>query len=141
MPSFWDASAVVRVCVPSQADRHARRLLGTHPPVIWWGTFVEVRSALARLRREEALSPDAFHASLYRLMYGLQSWREIQPTEPVRDLAAELLDRFPLRAADALQLGAALVWSKRKPRGRLFVSNDERLWAAARETGFDVSGI
>jgi predicted nucleic acid-binding protein len=140
MQSFWDASAVVRVCVPSPVSSHTRKLLREHPPVVWWGTSVEVRSALARLRREGTLSPGAVQASIDRLMYGLQSWREIQPTEPVRDLAAELLDRFSLRAGDAFQLSAALVWSKRRPRGRLFVCNDERLAAAARETGFDVSG-
>jgi hypothetical protein len=108
--------------------------------VVWWGISVEVRGALAGLRRDGALSPAAFQASIDRLMYGLQSWREIQPTEPVRHLATELLDRFSLRAGDAFQLSAALVWSKRRPRGRLFVCNDERLAAAARESGFDVSG-
>jgi hypothetical protein len=113
-------------------------LLREHPPVVWWGTAVEVRSALTRLRRDGTLSQAAFQASLDRLIYALQAWREIQPTESVRGVA-ELLDRFPLRAGDAFQLGAALVWCKRKPRGRLFVCNDERLSAAALETGFDVS--
>jgi hypothetical protein len=68
----------------------------------------------------------------------LLSWREIQPADSVRHLAVDQLNRFPLRAGDALQLGAALVWSKSRPRGRLFVCNDRRLSAAARETGFAV---
>jgi predicted nucleic acid-binding protein len=140
MPAFWDASAVVHVCVPSQASRHARVLLRAHPPVVWWGTFVEVRSALARLRRQGALSGAAFQASLDRVTDLLLGSREIQPSDSVRDLAAAQLDRFPIRAGDALQLGAALVWSKQKPRGRLFVVNDARLSAAAREAGFDVVG-
>jgi predicted nucleic acid-binding protein len=138
MSAFWDASAVVPVCVPSQASRRARALLRAHPLVIWWGTLVEIRGALTRLRRESALSAAAFQASGDRLNHLLLSWREIQPVDSVRRLAAEQLDRFPIRAGDALQLGAALVWSKQKPRGRLFVCNDERLSAAARETGFDV---
>jgi predicted nucleic acid-binding protein len=140
MTSFWDASAVVHVCVPAPESSRARKLLREHPPVVWWGTSIEVRSALVRLRREGTLSPAAFQASIDRLICALQSWREIQPTEPVRDLASELSDKFTLRAGDALQLSAALVWSRRKPRGRLFVCNDEKLSAAARETGFEVSG-
>jgi predicted nucleic acid-binding protein len=139
MPAFWDASAVVHICVPPRASRRARMLLRAHPPVIWWGTFVEVRGALARLRREGALSGAALQASLDRLSELLLSWREIQPSDSVRHLAAEQLDRFAIRAGDALQLGAALVWSKHRPRGRLFVSNDEILSAAARESGFDVA--
>jgi predicted nucleic acid-binding protein len=35
-----------------------------------------------------------------------QGWREIQPTEGLRAQAESLLDRYQLRAADALQLSA-----------------------------------
>jgi hypothetical protein len=42
-----------------------------------------------------------------------------------------------VRASDALQLSAALVWCKQKPKGRLFVCNDDRLSAAAVQSGFD----
>ena len=34
-----------------------------------------------------------------------------------------------------------VAWAKEKPRGRLFVSSDARLSAAAREAGFDVTRI
>lgn len=138
MSAFWDASAVVHLCVPSQANKAARALLREHSLVMWWGTLVEVRSAVSRLRREGVLSSTALQASLDRLAMLLHSSREIQPTDSVRELAVEQLDRFPLRAGDALQLAAALAWSRQKPRGRIFVSNDERLSAAARETGFQV---
>jgi len=49
-------------------------------------------------------------------------WIEVhQPTEVLRDLAEMLLQRHPLRAADAMQLSAALIWSKQLPRKRPFV--------------------
>jgi hypothetical protein len=51
----------------------------------------------------------------------LGSWLEIEPTDDVRDFALDVLDRFPLKAADALQLAAALAWCRRRPKGRLFV--------------------
>jgi predicted nucleic acid-binding protein len=68
----------------------------------------------------------------------LGAWKEILPVESVRECALEQLGRFPLRAADALQLAAAIIWSGRNPRGRRFVSNDLQLGSAAREAGFDV---
>jgi len=51
------------------------------------------------------------------------------------------LERFPIRAADALHLGAALIWCNQKPRGRLFVCNDRRLGDAARQSGFTVDTV
>ena len=43
-----------------------------------------------------------------------------------------------LRAADAFQLAAALVWCKERPNRRLFVSFDNALADAAEAEGFDV---
>ena len=68
----------------------------------------------------------------------LGSWSEIHPTDLVRELALILLERFRLRAADALQLAAAMVWCRQKPRNRIFVSNDVKLSGAAIDLGFDV---
>ena len=102
---------------------------------------VEVHSALERLRSDGHLSSAAYSASKQRLRDLLASWREIQPTEHVREQAYAQLDRFRLRASDALHLAAALVWCKQKPNGRLFVCNDERLRKAAHQAGFDVAGV
>ena len=46
-----------------------------------------------------------------------------------------------LRAADALQLAAALVWAKQLPRKRLFVCFDGRLAEAAGKEGFTVETL
>jgi hypothetical protein len=102
---------------------------------------VEVRSALERLRRDGVLTNEAYLSSRMRLEDLLGSWREVQPSELVRDLACAQLERFPLRAADALHLASALVWCKQKPRGRLFIVNDEKLAEAAHHAGFDVHGV
>jgi predicted nucleic acid-binding protein len=58
-----------------------------------------------------------------------ENWREIRPSDEIRDRAKRLLDRFPLRAADALQLAAALAWASGKP-------SDAQLLDAARQLGF-----
>ena len=137
MPAFWDTSAIIRICVPGQASSQAKVLLRTHAPVVWWAARVEIRSALERLKADGNISVAGYLASRQRLDLLLASWREIQPTDLVRDLACAQLERFRLRASDALQLAAALVWSKQKPKERLFVCNDRRLSHAAEEAGFE----
>ena len=141
MSAFWDTSAIVHVCVPGQASRAAKDLLGRETSVIWWMAPVEVRSALEHLLAEGAVGGAAYEASKRRLHELLGSWREIQPTDNVREQAYAQLERFRLRASDALHLAAALVWCKQKPRGRLFICNDVRLARAGRQLGFDVVSV
>jgi predicted nucleic acid-binding protein len=102
----------------------------------WWGTPVECSSSFARLRREGAISTDD-EQHVRRLVDQLtQSCTEISPSEEVRATARRLLLRHPLRAADTLQLAAALVWSTKKPDDLGFVCLDKRLRDAARIEGF-----
>ena len=100
-----------------------------------------MRSVLERLRKASAISSRAYEASRNRLEALLNSWREVLPTDSLRELACVQLERFPIRAADALQLGASLIWCNQRPRGRLFVCNDVRLGEAARLVGFTVEAV
>ena len=53
----------------------------------------------------------------------------------------QLLERYDLRAADALQLAAALGWCENAPRGRVFLTADQKLREAALLSGFDAKEI
>jgi predicted nucleic acid-binding protein len=136
MPGFWDASALVPLCVPMQNPRNGRRLLREYTPIVWWGSALEILSALTRLRRQSFLTDPQFNAARARLGALRTTWREIQPSDRLRDLAQERLDRQELRAADALQLAAALVWCNQQPRNRPFLCRDVKLREAARNLGF-----
>jgi hypothetical protein len=59
---------------------------------------------------------------------------EITPSEEIRCLSGTLLLRHPLRAADSLQLAAALIYSGIPASGE-FYCLDERLKEAARLEG------
>ncbi len=52
-----------------------------------------------------------------------------------------MLDKYALRAAEAFQLGAAMVYCRAQPRGRWFVCFDRRLRTAADVAGFTVLPI
>jgi len=105
---------------------------------VWWGSSVEVHSAICRLLRAKEITEREQHGALLRLRMLSQGWSEILPSEELRDLAMQLLDQYSLRAADSLQLAAALVWCGQRPAKRSLVCGDQRLSGAARAAGFSV---
>ena len=136
-PAFWETSAIVPICIKQKGTGTAHQLLAAHPMVVWWATTVEMRSALARVARMGLLTAAEHMEARQRTEDLRKSWREIQPGEPLRNVAESLLDRFPLRAADALQLAAALTWCRNVPRERRFLSGDKQLLEAARSLRFE----
>ena len=67
-----------------------------------------------------------------------QTWFEVQPSQALKSLAHRLLRVRPLRAADSLQLAAAIVTAEGDPATLDFVGFDERLNRAASREGFKV---
>jgi predicted nucleic acid-binding protein len=139
--AFWDTSALVALLVPGQGTRLLYQTFRETAPVIWWGTPVEARSAIERLSRSGALTAAAYRTASGQLDRFLATSLEVAPTDEVRDLAMVQLANYPLRAADALQLAAALHWCRARPKDRLFVSNDRALSTVARHAGFDVRSM
>jgi predicted nucleic acid-binding protein len=140
-PAFFDASALVPLCVREATSRQAQAHLRHSLPVVWWGTPVEIHSALAHLHRMAVLSDRERKGALARLELLSRGWREILPTDSVRELARQLLDTHQLRASDSLQLAAALTWCHQQPRNRDFVSGDQQLSQAAAAAGFTVLAL
>lgn len=135
---FWDASAIVPLLVEEPGSARAQALRDEDAQVVvWWGTPVECASALARLRREGALSVAEDGAASRRLDRLRRSWFEVLPVDQVRAQALRVLRVHSLRAADALQLAAALEWAGTPAAGEM-VTRDERLAAAAELEGFVV---
>lgn len=137
--AFWDASAVVPLCCRQAETTETRRLRRElRRMVVWWGTPLEPRSAFARLVREGTLDSTGRVDAIRRLGQLRQAWDEVSPIERVRSLAEELPDAHGMRAADAAQLAAALVWCRERPKERPLVCFDDRLRTAAAALGFSV---
>jgi hypothetical protein len=136
---FWDSSAVVPVLVTEIQSAPMATLLRTDPGlVLWWASSVECQSAVFRRHREGELPLSALNEALVRLKALVDNADVVAPTERVRERAGRLLAAHPLRAGDALQLAAALIWCNETPQGDSFVSLDDRLREAARREGFAV---
>ena len=137
--TFWDSSALVPLLAAEPLTPAVRALYLRDPEVaVWWGTPVECASAIARLERDGALTAKDAVAAFGRLDALAASWVQVEPQDEIRDTARRLLRVHPLRAADSLQLAAALVCAERRPSTLPFVTLDERLRTAAGREGFDL---
>jgi hypothetical protein len=135
--TFWDSSALVPLFAAEPRTRMVQSLYARDPEVVvWWGTPVECASAIARLERDGALLGPAAAESFARLDALARSWMQIDPSDDIRESARRLLRVHPLRAADALQLAAALVAAERRPSTLAVVTFDDRLRDAAAKEGF-----
>ena len=140
--AFWDTSALVPLCCFQPQSAQARQVARTYSrQVVWWGTVLEAVSSLNRLTREGTLTVKESRQAFSRLDYLRERWNEIQPTEEIRDRAERLLRIHKLRAADALQLAAALVWCGDRPQGRALIGADGILSEAAGAEGFTVISL
>lgn len=137
---FWDASAVVPLLLREpETDRMVAGFEADRDAAIWWATPVECASAMARHRRGGAITVDHEARFLERLELFRESCHEILAGDELRRTAMRLLRVHPLRAADALQLAAAITWAGSPPfEGAELVTLDDRLAEAATLEGFDV---
>lgn len=134
---FWDASAIIPLYIEGPQTKVVRKTAEKDGDLVaWWGSPIECCSAFARLRHEGFLKAREEDRMRNLLAVLADSWTEIEPGKEVRDTAERLLLIHPLRAADSLQLAAALVWAGRHTKGKEFVCLDQRLSAAARKEGF-----
>jgi predicted nucleic acid-binding protein len=134
---FWDSSAVVPLLIDQAASARAARW-ATEDSVLalWTLTPAEVASAFRRLVREGALPEDVARQAEARMDELALASHVIVDVEAVKSLALRALRLHPLRAFDALQLGAALHWAEGRPDGRAFLTLDARLAEAAQREGF-----
>ncbi|HEV3134209.1 MAG TPA: type II toxin-antitoxin system VapC family toxin, partial [Acidimicrobiia bacterium] len=136
---FWDSSALVPLLVRQPTSERLEGLLRRDPAVvIWWGGVVECASALARLQREGTLPRSGLRQAQQVLDHLRARAFEVEPVEEVRARALRLLAVHQLRAADSLQLAAALIWCRERPQRVAFVCLDDRLRLAAAGEGFQV---
>ncbi len=133
---YLDTSALLKLCVlETGSDLAVAVWKGADAIVTSRIADAEVRSVLASAERIGRI--DAAPAAQAR-----DRWNELWPgiakvevVAAVTDRAAELVDRRPLRAGDAIHLASALMLAEASP---VFVAWDRRLAAAGRAEGLRV---
>ncbi len=136
---FWDSSAIVPLLVEHAASATVDHWLSADPDVSTWTlTPVEITSALWRLVREAVLAEDEARRADQRVLEFMDASHTIVDVDAVKALGQRLVRVHALRAADALQLGAALLWCGGRTQGKVLHTLDGRLALAARREGFQV---
>lgn len=133
---FWDSSALVPLLVYETVSDELLELYATGDVITWWGSDIECVSAIARLERLDQLGAPETKEALERLRRLAESWHLIDATESVKELSKRLLRVHDLRAADSLQLAAAVTAAEQRPVSLEFVCRDQRLALAAEREGF-----
>jgi len=136
---YWDTSAILPLIVDEPARERLLELYEEDSQIVaWWSTPVELASAVARREREGAISAKNAEAAIKAAKRLAAAWHEVIPGDVIRRTAERLLRVHALRAADSLQLSAALIAANHDPATLEMVCLDGRLTAAARREGFTV---
>ena len=137
--SFWDSSAIIPALSTQAASPVIENLiLEDEEMTVWWGTWTECAVAISRLKREGSWDEEYEEETRAALDSISMDWLEIEPTGELRLLAMLVSKTHSLKAADCLQLAAALRWCEGSTYGADFVCMDNRLRRAALDEGFDV---
>lgn len=138
---YLDTSALIKRYVAEVGSRWLINLVNAAPFLFTSRlTMVEVRSVLARRKREVSITTQDHNDALGAFVEDcLAQYRFIEVDLPIVDLASDLLERHPLRAYDAVQLASALRINHVLEAADLmlptFLSADDRLLTAAQAEG------
>jgi predicted nucleic acid-binding protein len=110
---YVDTSALVKRYIDKVGSNWVRATLGQSPPpsvIVVHLAIVEMTSALTRRWRDGTLMP-AEYAQVQAAFRSdcLNEYRIVTAVDGIIDEATHLLERYPLRAYDAVHLAAAVV--------------------------------
>ena len=134
---FFDSSALAKRYIEEKGSDQVQAILSSASALAISVICVpEIVSALCRRRRERKISTAEYRNAKTLVLSDIDDATVIGITEEVIAQAVALLERFPLRSADALHVACASEWST-----DLFVSADDRQCKAARARGLPVEAI
>jgi uncharacterized protein len=140
---FLDSSALVKRYVPETgsawiqtiADAATGNLL-----IIARITWVEVLSALARRQRDGSLSAPDVDLIIQRFRFDLNNqYQVVELDRTLAESAGQLVNQYPLRAYDAIQLASVLriqpTFATATSTSLVFLTADDRLLTIAQTAG------
>lgn len=139
---FLDTSALVKLYVQEPGTDRLLSLISDRPEnrfAVLAISVVEIRSAIRRRQRAGDIEIEAATAILENVQSHLET-RFIRQAvnETVIDTALEMIDRYTLRAHDAVQLAGCLVLCAITAEAFTFICSDHRLLEAARSEQLQV---
>ena len=134
---FFDSSALAKRYIEEKGSDQVQAILSSASALAISVICVpEIITALCHRRRERKISTAEYRNAKTLVLSDIDDATVIGITEEVIAQAVALLERFPLRSADALHVTCASEWST-----DLFVSADDRQCKAARARDLPVEAI
>ncbi len=141
---FLDSSALVKRYVPETGSAWIRALSAPQTGnslIIARITWVEVRSAIARREREGSLTSTDRTLIIQRFRSDLNNqYQVIELDSTLAETAGQLVNQYPLRAYDAVQLASVLLLQPAfatitQSAQLIFLTADDRLLTIANALG------
>ena len=140
---YFDSSAFLKLYIQEEGSSRMVALaegLDRHRKIILDITIVESHSALRRRQRTGEISLAEADSMLDRIQENAESQYRMETSTPeILEEAARLIDLYPLRTYDAVQLAGCLAVRRSAPSPITFVCADFRLCAAANLEGLVIS--
>ena len=135
MTLYLDTSSAIKLYVSEPGSNLVRELVASASVVTTSVvTYAESRAALARLRREGALTAATLRSAKRQLNEQWPSFVALLTTNALCQAAGDLAEQYALRGFDSIHLASfAEVARRAGPRQVQFSSFDERLNDAARK--------
>jgi predicted nucleic acid-binding protein len=132
---YLDTSSAIKLYTSETGSDEVRRLAGDAAIVATSVvTYAETRAALARLRRDGALTIAAFRSAKREFDEQWPSFVTLDATDALCRQAGEFAEQYRLRGFDSIHLASfAEVAQRAGPRETRFSSFDDRLNQAARK--------
>ena len=140
---FIDSSALVKQYVPETGSAWIQGIANAATGnllIISRITWVEVLSALARRQREASLSDTDVNLIIQRFRFDLNNqYQVIELDQALAESAGQLVNYYPLRTYDTVQLASALriqpAFASATSTSLIFLSADDRLLTIAQTAG------
>ncbi|MGE0083445.1 MAG: type II toxin-antitoxin system VapC family toxin [Desulfococcaceae bacterium] len=133
---YFDSSALVKQYVYETGSLWVQAVTASNLVFVSRITRVEVLSALSRLKREGKIDSPKLSATMQLFDYDwIYRYHIVELDHQITEHAGQLVQQYPLRAYDSVQLATALklhsFYSVRDLFVLIFVSADDRLLNAA----------
>lgn len=136
MTLYLDSSSLVKIFVDEVGSEDVRALVSrSEIQTTSVVSLAEVRSALARMRREKALTPATYADAKRRFVDGWPALLSHEVTQDLARLAGDLAEKHGLRGFDSIHLATFQHVLERSEDDVEFSSFDKRMVAAARRLG------
>lgn len=140
---FLDSSALVKRYVPEIGSAWINALASPDTGnllIISRITWVEVLSALARRQREGSLSDTDVALIIQQFRFDLNNqYQVVEFDQALAESAGQLINQYPLRAYDAVQLASVLriqpIFASVTSTSLIFITADDRLLTIAQTAG------